>query len=255
MIHTRKELFLFVFLILFSIITLHHNLNSNTQFNDAKYENNVMPIYVNPEDGTGGDAGDSFQDAMLVNEGTILGSFESGDEDDYYTFTAFNGDAVKINLTADSLTDFDLMLYEPSTDQRSSSMRPDSIEFIISNIDKTGDWYVRVRRYSGYGNYTLTLDLFDTFATPQTTTSELSNGLTKFIWIIATIIPLIFIGAIIVFMRRKKQEERETTPISYTQDEPEIDDITILEEPEIKSDDTKEDIYRGYSFGLDEEEI
>ncbi len=226
------------------MITLLHCSDSTIQFIEAKYDNNNIPIYVNPEDGTGGDAGNSFQDAMLVDKGTIPGTFEGGDEDDYYKFDATEGEAIRINLSSELFCDFDLLLYEPSFDQRSSSMRSDSNEFISFNIDVTGEWFIRVKRYSGYGNYTLILDLFET---PQITTSEGSNDTSTNIWIIVVIIPLIFIVAIIFYMRRKKQQENEVETILYDHEDPDINELIKLEETklEIDSDDNKEDIYRG----------
>lgn len=189
---------------------------------------------VIPQDdgGSGVDAGDNPNDAIPVSPGTISGGLPTGDIEDFYQFTANDGDLIEISLTADPSTDFDLWLNSPSQEQVDDSATFSYPETITYTANETGNWYVVVTKFSATGgNYTLTITVTPastssppptstppTTSTPSPTDSTTSGteqglsflGLSWIIWsiIIGSGLVVTLLIIVVVVVSRKKKEKQ-----------------------------------------------
>jgi serine protease len=90
---------------------------------------------------------------------TYHDSLSSTDTVDYYRFrTGTNYDSNRVNISLSNLSsDFDIILYDKDDNYIASSQRlgsgDEGINF--SNLQLGQDYYIKVSRYSGNGNYTL----------------------------------------------------------------------------------------------------
>ena len=107
---------------------------------------------------SGQDAGNSFAQALTIAAGSYTGFVDSTDTDDYYKVSLSSGQMIFIYLTPPSGSDFDLYLYNPSQSQVASSTlsgsQTDTVSYVATS---SGDYYVRVKRWSGSGVYSFTV--------------------------------------------------------------------------------------------------
>jgi len=105
---------------------------------------------------SGTDAGNSFDQALAISPGTGTGYIDSTDTDDIYKVNVASGGEISAVLTPPSSADFDLALYDSSRTQvASSTLGVSQVDSVSYTATSTGDWYIRVYRYSGSGTYTL----------------------------------------------------------------------------------------------------
>lgn len=105
--------------------------------------------------GSGTDAGNTFSTALAIAPGSYTGSLpDANDNNDYYKFTVSTGQVINTTMTPPAGADFDMYLYNPAGTLKGSSLQggsnPDAITF---TADSTGDWRLRIYRYSGTGTY------------------------------------------------------------------------------------------------------
>lgn len=93
---------------------------------------------------------DSTNNAQLVSLGSLIfGSAGSLDVSDYYKFTATEGQAIQINLTAGSNTDLDIQVLNEGGYNMYFSGNYDSTEAIAFTAEYTGTYYVYLYYYDG----------------------------------------------------------------------------------------------------------
>lgn len=123
----------------------------------------LYPIFPIPETqndaNTGGDAGDTFDNATIIGIGSFYGSLPQDDNDDFYRVYINLNRHVTITLNGDVGTDFDLHLYAPDRNIMQSSQNSDSNEYIEFDILNYGYWFVRIEKYNhtNHGNYSFLL--------------------------------------------------------------------------------------------------
>uniref|UniRef100_A0A7C4TEL7 T9SS type A sorting domain-containing protein n=1 Tax=candidate division WOR-3 bacterium TaxID=2052148 RepID=A0A7C4TEL7_UNCW3 len=110
--------------------------------------------------GSGGDAGNTFETALLINPGNYTGYMDGSDRDDYYKFNVNSGQVIKVKLTPPSSADFDLYLYNPSNQQKASSLNgTGAVDSVTFTADVSGQWRARMYEYSGSGTYSFSVTL------------------------------------------------------------------------------------------------
>lgn len=103
---------------------------------------------------SGTDAGNTFSTALSISPGSYTGYVDGTDTNDYYKFSVTSGQVINLALSPPSGSDFDLYLYNPSGTQKASSTQGGSNpEAITFTADASGEWRLRVYRYSGSGTY------------------------------------------------------------------------------------------------------
>ncbi len=124
---------------------------------------------------TGGESGETPEEAadsdvrweaIGIREGSISGSFgglQPGglvDSEDWYFFPASLGQIINLSLVMPQNASFSLSLYPPySASSVGTQERQGSVRTLCYVAGESGDWYVRVGRNSGRGEYTLSLSL------------------------------------------------------------------------------------------------
>jgi len=155
--------------------------------NHVAFNRDSMVILMGGGQGTGGqndagsghDASDEMQGALPLNPGTYSGLLEQGDDYDWYSFDTHKGQIISVDLAVSSDIEVYAYLYASGHSSSSGSAhavpgKPGRIEYVAS---KTGTWYIKVKRDSGEGNYTLRL------AGPSCQASQFnSNGETADGW-------------------------------------------------------------------------
>ncbi len=133
------------------------NTTAKTPFS-TNYPFSLIPETQNDAN-TGGDAGDTFDDATIIGIGTFYGSLPQDDNDDFYNVYININRHIVITLSGDVGTDFDLYLYAPDRNIMDSSVSNDSNEYIEFDILTFGYWFVRIMKYNltSHGNYSLLL--------------------------------------------------------------------------------------------------
>jgi hypothetical protein len=101
------------------------------------------------------DAGDTFDAATAIGPENFASSISGGDVDDYFKIHIDSNHRIDVSMAPPSTADFDLYLYNPSRSLIASSTQrgtglPESISYTASS---SGDYFVRVSKYSGTGTY------------------------------------------------------------------------------------------------------
>jgi len=118
---------------------------------EAQYSFDVNLVNQN-DAGTGNDAGDNFAAATSIIPGTYDGYLDMNDEEDWYQFTANNGQGIHFNLSVKSvayLTDYDIYLYNPNGDLKYYLTYYYDDELLFP-ADMTGQWRVKIKVFPGY---------------------------------------------------------------------------------------------------------
>jgi hypothetical protein len=109
--------------------------------------------------GSGQDASDERQGAWPLKPGTYSGFLKRADDYDWYEIKLMEGQSLSVDLTVPQAADFDLYLYK--SDSGSSvahsnhgTGQEEAIQYVAG---QSGTWYIRVKRNSGEGEYTLTV--------------------------------------------------------------------------------------------------
>lgn len=111
---------------------------------------------------TGGDAGDSFDDASLITAGSGTGYLDDMDYEDYYKISLSAGQTININMAPPSGSDFDLYLsnpYQIDLFDAQSTNSGDAAESVSYAVTSAGTYYIRVEMESGSGTYSMTVAL------------------------------------------------------------------------------------------------
>jgi hypothetical protein len=107
---------------------------------------------------SGQDASDSFVQALAIEAGSYTGFIDSTDTNDYYKVNLSSGQTIEVSLTPPSGSDFDLYLYNPSQSQVASSTlggsQTDRVSYVATS---SGDYYIRIKQWSGSGVYSFTV--------------------------------------------------------------------------------------------------
>jgi hypothetical protein len=107
---------------------------------------------------SGQDAGDSFVQALAITAGSCTGFIDSTDTNDYYKVNLSSGQTIEVSLTPPSGSDFDLYLYNPSQSQvASSTLGGSQIDRVSYVATSSGDYYIRIKQWSGSGVYSFTV--------------------------------------------------------------------------------------------------
>ena len=107
-----------------------------------------------------GEPNDSCEAAMPIDEGDIEALLCPAGDEDWYSFTAVEGDSVSLVLDFDAeAVDFDLALYGPDCGEPlAESASPDEVEFLGTLLFNPGTYLVRVSSPGGaQGGYVLSL--------------------------------------------------------------------------------------------------
>lgn len=119
--------------------------------------------------GSGQDAGNNRWDALRIGEGTWQGFLKSADSTDWYRFPVEKGQIIRLSLTFPQGASFTLSLYPPDSTSSVGNVatreNTKSLEYVAG---KSGEWFVRVSRLQGAGEYELTIGK-EAMATPTPT--------------------------------------------------------------------------------------
>jgi hypothetical protein len=111
---------------------------------------------------SGGDAGDTFTDATLINPGTYDGWLGSGDRKDWYKFSVNTGYIINVDLSSPLGLNFDLKLYGLGESVRATSDNEGSCAEYVSYVaDSSGEWRIKIYIKSGSGNYSFSVSITD----------------------------------------------------------------------------------------------
>ncbi len=112
--------------------------------------------------GSGGDAGNSFSDALSISPGSFAGTITSTDTEDWYKFEVTQGQRIEVSMTPPSGVDFDLKLYDSNGNEKASSTlgsgQTDSVTY-TADTSGTLYWRFKIYQYSGTGQYSFSLSL------------------------------------------------------------------------------------------------
>lgn len=125
-------------------------------------------ILVDQDDGdSGGDAGDSFDNALQVGAGTYSGLIRDDDEKDYYKINITAGQTVSVEVTPEITLEADILLY--NEDKQTKISDTWNGKGVISRMSWTTnseqpyhEWYILVRQgtlYYGEGTYSMEISL------------------------------------------------------------------------------------------------
>ncbi len=87
----------------------------------------------------------------------ISGALSSTSDYDWYKMSVTSAGTISISLSHGSGVDFDWYLYPATGSYIASASTTNNPETGSKAVTTTGDYYVRVKSYSGTGNYTLTI--------------------------------------------------------------------------------------------------
>lgn len=144
---------------------LYHSWEYANKYYDLDPYLEVSYIVPSIQDdcGIGDDASNSHSDANSISPPkSCNGYLDSSDSDDYYKFYVTKGSTIDIDMTPPSGSDFDIYLYNSGGSEKASSrLGGDSTDSISYVADSSGDWSIRIDQYSGFGDYSLNVNLKD----------------------------------------------------------------------------------------------
>ena len=115
----------------------------------------VVHVENQNDAGSGDDAGDSPETALLVVPGSYTGFLLDNDNYDWYTFDVIAGQLINAQLSSAPEATFLITLKNPSGGTEGSAEEIDGGRVISYAADATGRWYLRVQRDRGFGDYAL----------------------------------------------------------------------------------------------------
>ncbi|MEJ5230357.1 MAG: PLAT/LH2 domain-containing protein [Pseudothermotoga sp.] len=108
---------------------------------------------------SGKDAGNFRWDALSISQGTWTGFLKAADDNDWYRVVVSSGQTIRLGLTMPQNARFSLYLYPPNSDDSvgtaSTTGNARSLEYTAT---QSGNWYIRVNRASGEGEYSLKVE-------------------------------------------------------------------------------------------------
>ena len=131
----------------------------------------VVAVSGQNDAGSGDDAPDNFDSALLISQGDYSGYLDDSDSDDYYKFYVNSGQQISLTLTSPGSGDFDPYIYSPvdTVNWKARSYTTDSPESTSFVADTSGYWRVRINRYSGSGNYLFSVSVITILGTQKWT--------------------------------------------------------------------------------------
>ena len=102
--------------------------------------------------GTGDDAPDNFNDAILITPGEYCGYLDMNDAYDWYKFEVDEGDGIHFNLEMKNsayLSDFDISLYNPSGELVHEEDYYYDDELLYP-ADESGEWRIKIDIFPGW---------------------------------------------------------------------------------------------------------
>jgi hypothetical protein len=111
--------------------------------------------------GSSGDAGDTKETAINITSGEFDGYLLAGDVKDRYNFSAVTMDVISVLLKVPPKANFDIALYDPDGNKKTSSERTNdgAFERLYYVADSSGDWSIVISATANYGNYTFILEV------------------------------------------------------------------------------------------------
>ena len=109
--------------------------------------------------GSGKDAGDSFEGAILLTAGNYTGFLKAGDNTDFYSIQVLEGQQIRIHLLIPGNANFGLTLFDPNRNSRGSAITQGDTKILEYTAHSTGTWYIKVSRSSGEGDYQLSVEI------------------------------------------------------------------------------------------------
>ena len=99
--------------------------------------------------GTGGDAGDSINDATHIEPGTYTGYMGYTDQEDWYSFTVNAGEGIFVDLKILEKSDYDIHLYDPSGKEvcYAKYYGDDHLEYPATI---SGEWKIKLDMFPGW---------------------------------------------------------------------------------------------------------
>jgi len=140
--------------------TYYLRIRSYSVGSDSNYYLNYYYIQPQNDANSGGDAGNTFDAALLISPSSYTGYIDSTDTEDWYKFSVSEGMRIDITMTPPSNADFDLKLYDANGNLKASSTRGTGLTDTISYVANTSGilyWRMKVYQWSGSGTYSFTL--------------------------------------------------------------------------------------------------
>ena len=126
--------------------------------------------------GSSQDAGDTLEEAMMLSPGEYDGFLKSADNNDWYKINLSEGQTVDFRLKMPSGAKYGLFLYRPDSNYSEGIVHnKDNITTLQHNIEITGNWYIRIQRSTGEGDYQLSVDISG-YPSAQSNQSEQSQS-------------------------------------------------------------------------------
>lgn len=139
----------------------------------------LLSIVQAGDAGTQFDAGESFSEAfpLQTENHSFIGGLSSSDREDFYKLDMMDYTSISVRLELSGSSDYDLYLYYENESIISQSLSSSSqTEEVDSNGTETSfsSVYIRVKRWSGSGNYSLDIWLHSSLQKPSINSSEVN---------------------------------------------------------------------------------
>jgi len=206
-----------IFLLLFLIVTVQFKLLSVSTPVDSFGENSLFETLFTEDTqndaGSGGDAGDTFENATDISFGTYLGELPAGDINDFYKFYINDELPISIGVAGTVTSDLNLYIYNAEQILLSSHTSASAVE--EHNAVFQPGWYViQIVTVTGNSTYYLTITVLGMSIPTEPTTppddwlytppnTDWINNLLN--WIVPSILVIAIIIAIVVFVRTRNR--------------------------------------------------
>jgi len=117
-----------------------------------------------------GDAGNTIDEARFIDPGSYAGHLAPADDVDFYKCWIPAGEIFKVDMNPGG--NYDLFLYDPGKNLLVGSESPgDESEEITYVAETSGYYYFEIRRISGSGDYSFSIEILD--ITPPTSSVDM----------------------------------------------------------------------------------
>ncbi len=110
--------------------------------------------------GSGKDAG-SASEALKITPGLYAGFLKTADDEDWYTFDVSVNKNIHLELIQPEKTSITFSLIRPNSKQAGSVETIGNVRTLTHIADMDGGWFIKVKRNSGEGEYSLKLEISD----------------------------------------------------------------------------------------------
>ena len=236
------------------------NISASLTFDNYDFPQSEPPVNGNEQNdgGFSGDAGETFDTARQIADDTFQGYLDTDDDDDFYIFYIFGYVTLTINMFGPESADFDLYLYNPNKNLIDQGLQSIANETVTSTVYSGGYWYINVHRFEGVGQYTISITTVD--ISSSTSNGDRNPTVLIALGVIAAVLLIILITFLIITKRKTSPNQstetagtEQTIDKSYLTDE-EIRIAQRVQATKIPDEEEFYDEYKGYSFGMKDEE-